>query len=87
MRRFRCQIAGLRGRGCCVGYGGVGMLWGDVGVHMGLIVGNGSSLGRSIALRVENVEVGHDSAAFGVVSLAIVTVVIVAVVGLVLVGA
>ena len=48
---FHYQFAGLGGCGHCVGYGGMGMLWGDVGVHMGLVVGSKNSLARLITLR------------------------------------
>ena len=51
---------------------GVGALLGDVGAHMGLVMRGGGSfqlLGCLIALVFGSEVVGHDSVAFGIVSL------------------
>ena len=48
---------------------GEGTLWGDVGVHIGIVVGGGGSLDHVIMLGFGDKAVGCDSAALGVILL------------------
>ena len=48
---------------------GKGTLWGDMGVHMGVIVGRGGSLDCAIVLGFGDEAVGHDLVDLGVILL------------------